>query len=238
MPVEERLELMATVRADGVHSKRELLNQRVYEGDGVLLRVAAVDAQGPDAGGVVDGRVLVAPQAPTVRASEHQKRHVHLHVVPRHRLLVAVGAHGPSPDPMRESLEAVAAQGAIHGGIGDADAMVSRHIPDDADWSQVGRAPEVKNLLDDDLWHRMGAAVRARPSDDEPGVTLAGIPVSPHVEQGPRNPEMLAHLPDVLDTLRILKDLSRTSDIALGYGHHLPPPLTGQGVQRGLKCLH
>ena len=55
MPVEERLELMATVRADGVNPKRELLNHRVYEGDGVLLRVAAVDAQGPDAGGVVDG---------------------------------------------------------------------------------------------------------------------------------------------------------------------------------------
>ena len=63
--VEERLELVATVRADGVHSKRERSNHVVTEGDGVLLRVAAVDSQSPDSGRIIDGRVLVATSTPT-----------------------------------------------------------------------------------------------------------------------------------------------------------------------------
>ncbi len=47
VPVEERLELVATVRADGVNAKRERSHHVVNEGDGVLWRVAAVDSQRP-----------------------------------------------------------------------------------------------------------------------------------------------------------------------------------------------
>jgi hypothetical protein len=55
MPVEEGLELVPAVRADGRDAERELLDHVVDEADGVLLRVAGLDLQRSDARGVVDG---------------------------------------------------------------------------------------------------------------------------------------------------------------------------------------
>ena len=65
MPVKQGLELMPAIRADGVNPERKLPHDVIDERDGVLLRVSAVDAQRADPRGVIDGRVLVAPQAPT-----------------------------------------------------------------------------------------------------------------------------------------------------------------------------
>ena len=109
VPVEECLELRAPVRADGAHAKRERSNHVVDEGAGELWRVAAVDSQRLAPGRISDGRGRVETYTPIARAQQSQARHVHLHTVPRHMLLVAVGVHGPPTDPIREPLESVAA---------------------------------------------------------------------------------------------------------------------------------
>ena len=107
---------VATVRAIGMHPKRTRAHHVFDAGDGVLLRMVVGDTQSPDPGRIIDGRVLGATQTPTGRVRQRQERHVQLHVVPRHWLRVAVGVHGPPTDPIRESLEPVVTQGAIHGG--------------------------------------------------------------------------------------------------------------------------
>ena len=59
MPVKLGLELMTTVGADRVNAKRECVDHVVEELNGVHLGVARIDPEGADAGGVVDGGVLV-----------------------------------------------------------------------------------------------------------------------------------------------------------------------------------
>ena len=58
MPMEERLELMASVGLDRANPKRKLFDHVVDEVDGVGLGVAAVHLERAYAGGVLDGPLL------------------------------------------------------------------------------------------------------------------------------------------------------------------------------------
>ena len=49
---------------------------------------------------------------------------------------------------------------------------------------------------------------------------------------------MSTGLPDVPDSHGVLEHLPFTPNITLGLGHHLPPFLGLQSVQRGPQCLH
>src|SRR5262249_55233693 len=97
VPVELGLELMPAVCAHGVNAEGELLDDIVQEGDGVLLRVAAIDLEGPHPGRIVDRRVLVAPDPLALRALQGQKLHVDLDVMARDLLRVAVGCTARRP---------------------------------------------------------------------------------------------------------------------------------------------
>jgi hypothetical protein len=74
---------MPIVRPDGVDAKRETLDDVVDEVDRVRLGVLLVDAQGADARGVVDRRVLEAPYLAALGILEMQELHVDLDVVAR-----------------------------------------------------------------------------------------------------------------------------------------------------------
>jgi hypothetical protein len=60
VPVELGLELVPVVRPHLADTEWEALDDVVEEVDGIGLCVPAVDLQRPDAGGVVDGGVLIA----------------------------------------------------------------------------------------------------------------------------------------------------------------------------------
>ena len=82
MPMELRLELVATVGSDGVNPERERLDHIVEEVDGVLLGMPWVNLDGADARGVINGRELVATRRLAGLVSQLQERDIQLHVVP------------------------------------------------------------------------------------------------------------------------------------------------------------
>ena len=94
VPVEQRLELVATVGADGVDPEWEPLNHVVDEVDGVLLGVPVVNLERADAGGVIDRRVLKPPDPSSALCLEIQEGYVDLDVMAGNLLFVAVSVNG------------------------------------------------------------------------------------------------------------------------------------------------
>ena len=72
---------MAVVGADALDAERELVDDVIDEVDGIDLVVAAVDLQSPDAGGIIDRRVLVALDHAALYPFEDQELDVHLDVM-------------------------------------------------------------------------------------------------------------------------------------------------------------
>src|SRR5262245_47839344 len=223
VPVELGLELMPAVRAPGVNTEGELLDDIVQEGDGVLLSVAAIDLEGPHPGRIVDRRVLVAPDPLALRALQGQELHVDLDVMARDLLLVAVSVHRAPPDPGGEPVQPMALEGPVHRGVADPDAVIALQVPGDADGPEVIRPPQVQDLVDDGRRRRLRMRMGTGLLVDEPGRALPLIGGLPDIEEGPRNTEVAARLPDVHGPRRVLQHPRLTTNILLGFGHRLSP---------------
>ena len=87
------LELMAAVGPHRMNPKRELCDHVVEKTYGVRLGVARVNLEGPDAGGIVDGGVLIATYRPATWADELQERDIDLDVMAGDLLGVAMRVH-------------------------------------------------------------------------------------------------------------------------------------------------
>ena len=98
VPVKERLELVAAVRSYHLDPERKLFDDVVYGVDGVGLGVALVDLESPNACGVIDRRLLVAPHRTASFSLQSQELDIHLHVMTRDLLLVAVRVNSTSSD--------------------------------------------------------------------------------------------------------------------------------------------
>src|SRR5262249_13859875 len=138
---------MPAVRPYGVNPERELLDDMVDEGDGVVLRVTPVDLEGPHPGGIIDRRVLVAPNPLAVFAAERQELHVDLHVMAGDLFLVPMRVHGAPPDAIREPVHAMALEGAVHRGVADPDVVVPLQVPDNPDRPEAIGPPQVGDLV-------------------------------------------------------------------------------------------
>ena len=149
VPVELGLELVPIVRPHFPNSEWEAFDDVVDEQDGIYLGVPVVDFEGPDAGGVVNGGVLVAFDRLPVFSTEDQELDVDLDLMPRHFLLVTGRVDLAQPRPSWEPVQAIALEDTGCAGSGDLDVMVAGKIPDDAHGSQVVGLAQVKNLLDD-----------------------------------------------------------------------------------------
>lgn len=97
VPVKLGLELVPVVRPHLAETEWEALDDVVEEVDGICLGVPAVDLKGPDAGGVIDGGVLIAFDRLSVFSPEDQELDVNLDLVTRNLLLVASGVDLTEP---------------------------------------------------------------------------------------------------------------------------------------------
>lgn len=89
VPMELRLELVTIVGMNILDAKRNLADYVVEKVDRAGLGMGPVDFQSPNAGGVVDGRVLVALDSTTARVREYRELDVDLYLMTWYRLLVA-----------------------------------------------------------------------------------------------------------------------------------------------------
>jgi hypothetical protein len=98
MPVEERLELVAAIRADRLDPKRELLHDVV---DRAFLGMSLVDLQCAHSRRIVDRRVLISAHRATAFPLQSQELDVHLDVMARDLFLVAVRVYRSPPHTIR-----------------------------------------------------------------------------------------------------------------------------------------
>jgi len=147
MLVEQCLELVAAIGADRLDPEWELLDHVIDEVDGVGLGVALVDLQCPNACGVVDRRVRVASNCSASFSAQSQELDIHLHVMTRDLLLVAVRVNSTSSDPVRESAHAVSPADPVDRRIRGLDVVVALEVPHDPNRPHVIGPPQVKNLL-------------------------------------------------------------------------------------------
>ena len=91
VPMKLRLELMAAISPDLLDTERELVDDVIGEGDGVLLRMSAVDLRRAYAGRIVNGGVLIALNLLASLISENQELNIHLNMVTWHFLVIPFG---------------------------------------------------------------------------------------------------------------------------------------------------
>ncbi len=157
--MEERLELVAAVCADGLDPERELLDDAfdvVDEIDGVGLGVTLVDLQCADPRRIVDRGVLVASHRAAPFPLQSQELDIYLPVMARDPFLVAVGVHRSPTHPIREPIEAMALANPIHRGVRGLDIEVALQVPNDPNRPHGVRPAQVQDLL----YNLVGCLVR------------------------------------------------------------------------------
>ena len=121
MPVELRLKLITPICTNRVDAKWELVDRVVNEFDGVCLIVTIVDPEGSHPRGVVDGRVLKAPDSMPVRGPEAHNLHICSDMMARDLLGVPVRVNGSSTNISWQSSGPMANEGPIHTRTGGID---------------------------------------------------------------------------------------------------------------------
>jgi hypothetical protein len=130
-----------------VDAERELVDGVVDEFDGVVLIVTIVDLEGSHACGIIDGRVLKAPDSMPLGALEAHNLHVCLNMMARDRLGVTVRVNGSPAHVSRQSTESVANQRPIHACIGDVDTVIADQVPRNSLRAKAVGIPEFQNPL-------------------------------------------------------------------------------------------
>jgi hypothetical protein len=78
MPMKLSLKLMASVCSDRVKSEGEFFDHIINKLNGILLIVTRIDFQRPDPGGIVNRRVLKAPDSVALKIPQRDKLDIHL----------------------------------------------------------------------------------------------------------------------------------------------------------------
>ena len=112
MPMELGLKLVTVIGSDFADAEGELFDDVVDERDGTGLGMALIDFEGPDAGGIVDGGILVALDGLLVFILEGQKLNINLNLMPRNLFLVTLGVNLAQPGAARQPAEAIALEDA------------------------------------------------------------------------------------------------------------------------------
>jgi hypothetical protein len=220
VPVELGLEFVPIVCSHFPDAEREALDDLVDEQDGIGgLGVPVVDLESHDAGGIVDGGVLIALDRLPVFSSEDQKLDVDLDLMAWNLLLVTSGVNLAKPCSPRQPVQAIALEDTGYAGSGDLDVMVAGQIPDDVHRPQMVCLPQVKNLLDDFrrcsvLWVLWDWLL-----PNEARLTIILKCRLPSVESGPANAEVPAGPANMPGLLGMPQDPQPALNLAIFLGH-------------------
>ncbi len=127
----------------------ELGGDVIDESDGVGLGMAIEDSQSPNAGRIVNRRVLIALDGIAVFSLEGQELDVDLDLMSGDFLFIAGGMDFPQSCPAREAVDPMTLEDAIHACIGDFDAVIARQIPHDPDRPEMVGLTQMQHLVDD-----------------------------------------------------------------------------------------
>ena len=143
------LELVPVVGTDRADTERKLSTDVIDELDGVGLGVTTVDFQGTNAGGVIDGRELIALDG----AREGKKLDIDLHMVSRDLLFIPfhhlLGHDGAFVDATGQPFEAMPGEGAAHATFGDFDPVVALQVPGNTLGAEVIGTSQVEDFFID-----------------------------------------------------------------------------------------
>lgn len=206
VPVEFGLELVPIIGAHFANAEREFGDYGVDEVYGVGLGVAIIDLQGPDAGGIVDCRVLEALNDLAVNAFKFQEFYVDLYLMPRHPLLVSLSMDFPNTRTAGKPTEAISFQDSIDAGIGDGDGMVPAHIPGNAHRTEMISGAQMQDFLDDFCRLLVGWIFGCAGSVLQPGFAIALESRFPPIEAGSADTEIAACLRNITVALGVLKN--------------------------------
>lgn len=215
MPVELGLELMTIVCAYLLDTEGELFDDVVNEVDGAGLRVALVNFQGAHPRGVVNRCILVALDLLTLFPFEDQELDVHLDVMTRHLLIVALGVHFPQSGPPRQTIHAMSLERSIDTRIGHFDAVIALQIPDDPDRAEVILAPEMEDLLFDLRRHLVRMIMWHGPFCRQVSFATFRVSFAPSIKTGAANPEIPTRLADITDPVGMFQNPKFTLYLAL-----------------------
>ena len=137
MPAELGLELMAIAGPDFLNPERELFDDVIDEVLSVGLCVFVADLERPDASCIIDSGLLEPADFFAALASEGEELAVHLDVMARHLLVVALGVDFAQARSAWAPANAIAAQNACYVSVRDFDVVIARQVPDDPDRSEV-----------------------------------------------------------------------------------------------------
>ena len=91
MPMKLGLKFMAIIGSNGMNPEREFRNHIIDKIYGILLRMAIINLQRPDSGGIIHGRILKTTGGLGIGVWEFQKLYIHLDMMPRHLLFIPLG---------------------------------------------------------------------------------------------------------------------------------------------------
>ena len=137
VPMELGLELMAIVGSDFLNPEWELFDDVIDEVLSVGLCVFVADLERPDTRSVIDSGILEPADLLAALASEGEELAVHLDVMARQLLVVALGVDFAQARSAWAPANAIAAQNACYVSVRDFDVVIARQVPDDPDRSEV-----------------------------------------------------------------------------------------------------
>ena len=137
VPMELGLELMAIVGSDFLNPEWELFDDVIDEVLSVGLCVFVADLERPDTHSVIDSGILEPADLLAALASEGEELAVHLDVMARQLLVVALGVDFAQARAAWAPANAIAAQNACYVSVRDFDVVIARQVPDDPDRSEV-----------------------------------------------------------------------------------------------------
>lgn len=131
MPMELGLKLMPSIRPDLLYPERKFLDDMVYKVDGTGLRMSFINLQDPDACCIVDRGILITLDFLAPLSFKDQEFNIHLDMMPRNLLAVALCMNRSFTGLARKAVEAMTFQNPVNGRVGFFDAVVARHVPHD-----------------------------------------------------------------------------------------------------------